>query len=65
MLDILAKRETGVWDTNIDINILSNFSGVLIKRVLLPETVKITSLSIGLASTGVIGANTQFKVVYA
>lgn len=65
VLYILAKRETGVWDTNIDINILSNFSGALLKMVLLPKTVKITSLSIGLSSTGVIGANTQFKVVCA
>ena len=65
VLDILAWRDSGIWNTDIDIKILSNFSGALIKRVLLPKTVKITSLSIGLASTGVIGANTQFKVVYA
>ena len=65
VLYILAKRETGVWDTNIDINILSNFSGAFLKMVLLPQTVKITSLSIGLSSTGVIGANTQLKVVCA
>lgn len=65
VLYILAKRETGVWNTDIDINILSNFSGALIKMVLLPNAVKITSLSIGLVSTGVIGANTQFKVVGA
>lgn len=65
VLYILAKKETGTWDNNIDINILSNFGVTLIKMVLLPQTVKITSLSIGLASTGVIGANTQFKVVCA
>ena len=65
VLYILAKKETGIWDTNIDIHILSNFSGALLKMVLLPQTVKITSLSIGLSSTGVIGANTQFKVVCA
>lgn len=65
VLDILAKREGSIWNTDIDINALTNFNSVLIKRVLLPKTVKITSLSIGLASTGVIGANTQFKVVYA
>ena len=65
VLYILAKKETGIWDTNIDIHILSNFSGSLLKMVLLPQTVKITFLSIGLSSTGVIGANTQFKVVCA
>lgn len=65
VLDILAKKDTDKWSTDIDINILTNFSGGLIKRVLLPKTVRITSLSIGLDSTGVIGANTQFKVVYA
>lgn len=65
VLDILAKREGSIWNTDIDINALTNFNSVLMKRVLLPKTVKITSLSIGLASTGVIGANTQFKVVYA
>ena len=65
VLYILAKRDASIWDTNIDINIFSNFTGGIIKMALLPQTVKITSLSIGLASTGVIGANTQFKVVYA
>lgn len=65
VLDILATRDTGKWNTDIDIKILSNFAGSLIRRVILPKTVKITSLSIGLASTGVIGANTQFKVVCA
>ena len=49
----------------MDIILLPNFNGSLIKMVLLPQTVKITSLSIGLASTGVIGANTQYKVVCA
>lgn len=65
VIDILAMRDTGTWDTNIDITIRSNFSNALIKRALLPQKVKITSLSIGLSSTGVIGANTQFKVVGA
>lgn len=65
VLDILAARDTGTWNTDINIKISSNFAGALIRRVILPKTVKITSLSIGLASTGVIGANTQFKVVCA
>ena len=65
VLDILATRDTSTWNTDIDIKILSNFAGSIIKRVILPKTVKITALSIGLASTGVIGANTQFKVVGA
>ena len=65
VLDILGVRDGSIWSTDIDLNIRSNTNGGLIKRVLLPKTVKITSLSIGLASTGVIGANTQFKVVYA
>lgn len=65
VLYILAKKEPGIWDANIDIHVLSNFNSVFLKMVLLPQTVKITSLSIGLSSTGVIGANTQFKVVCA
>ena len=62
-------RQGGVWNTDIffgsNVDVADAASNLKIYRSIVGTGVKITSLSIGLDGTGVIGANTQFKVVGA
>ena len=69
VFDYNSIRQGGVWNTDIFLGtnegIADSGSNLKIYRLIVGTGVKITSLSIGLDGTGVIGANTQFKVVGA